>query len=232
MATNPKLPQHEHPRLKLQPRSKVPWVLIAIVAAAALLVACILWLPRTPKQTMAPSGAQVPAQPTGEQIQFTGMNLTSAPAGNAVALQGQMTNQGSSEITGVAVDATFKGNNGQNLETIRVPVLGIEGGSNSATQPLTDAPIKAGETRPVRMEFTHVPEGWNRQLPELTVATVTAAGQPVSPAGQPPILNEHNNQNSQSGKNPPQNGASNAGQLAPGGTKGQAVKHKGGTKPQ
>lgn len=164
MATNPKLPQHQHPSLKMQPRSKVPWVLIAIIVAAALLVACILWLPRAPKQTMAPSAAQVPAQPTGQQIQFTHLNLTSAPAGNGIALQAQMTNQGSSDITGVMVDATFKSNSGQNLETIRVPVAGVEGGSNTATQPLTDAPIKAGETRPVRMEFTHVPEGWNRQL--------------------------------------------------------------------
>lgn len=224
MATNPKIPQQEHPSLNLQPPSKVPWVLIAIIAAAALLVACILWLPRAPKQTMAPSGAQVPEQPTGAQIQFTHLNLTASPTGNAVTLQGQMTNQGSSEITGVLVEATFKGKNGQNVGTMRVPVLGVEGGSNSATQPLTDAPVKAGETRPVRMEFANTPEQWNRELPELSVITVTAAGQPVSSAGQPPILNEQNNQSSQSGKNPPQNGAANAGQMAPGG--------KGAKKPQ
>lgn len=64
------------------------------------------------------------------------------------------------------------------------------------------------------------------------MAAVTAAGQPVSPAGQPPILNQQNNQTSQSGKNPPQNGAGNAGQLAPGGTTGQPLKGKAAKKPQ
>lgn len=233
MATNPKLPpQHEHPSLSMQPRSRVPWVLIALIVAAAILVALILWLPRAPRQGMAPSAAQVPSQPTGSQIQFANMNITPATTGNAFELQGRMTNQGQTDITGVLVDATFKSNSGQNLETVRVPVMGVEGGSNTATQPLTDAPVKPGETRSVRMDFTHVPEGWNRQLPELSVVTVTAAGQPVSPAGQPPILNQQNNQNSQSGKNPPRNGATNAGQMSPGGNTGQPVKGQSATPKQ
>ena len=218
MATNPKLPpQHEHPKLALQPRSKVPWVLVAILVAAAILVALILWLPRTPRQRMSPSAAQVPAQPTGSQIQLTNLNLTPSTTGGAFTLQAQLTNQGTSEINGVMVDATFKSINGQNLETIRVPVMGVEGGSNTATEPLTSAPIKPNETRPVRMEFTHVPQGWNQQLPELKVVTVTAAGQPVSPAGEPPILNEQVNQNTQGKKNPTAPGQSNAGAMSPGG---------------
>lgn len=213
MATNPRIPQDDHTHMTLQPKSKVPWVLIAIIVAAAILVALILWLPRTPRQQIPPSGAQVPAQPTGDQIQFTNLNLTPAPTGGAYYLQGRMVNMGSSEITGVAVDASFQGINGQTLETIRVPVVGVVGNGNTTTQPLTEAPIKPDQARIVRMEFTHVPEGWNKQLPELKVVTVTAAGTPVSPAGQPPILNEQDTQNSQSGKNPPQNGATNSGQL-------------------
>lgn len=213
MATNPRIPQQEPPRLQLQPRSRVPWVLIALIAAAALLVALILWLPRTPRAQMAPNAAQVPQQPTGSQIQFTNMNITPAPTGNVVRLQGRMVNMGSTDLTGAIVAATFLGANGQPVGTVQAPVMGVEGGSNSADQPLTDAPIKPSEARIVRMDFANVPAGWNKQLPSLQVVTVTAAGQPVSPAGQPPILNEQNNQNSQSQKNPPQNGATNAGQM-------------------
>ena len=42
---------------------------------------------------------------------------------------------------------------------------------------MTAAPIKPNEARNVRMAFTNVPPGWNRQAPELQLSTVTATSQ-------------------------------------------------------
>lgn len=180
MATFPNPPQrpglHEVPRLKVPKKNKFPWPLVAIVIAAAILVALIFWLPRTPHTQMPPSAAQVPAQPTGNQIQFTNLKMTPAPVGNAFYLEGQLVNHGNTDITGVQVQATFKNITGQTLETQVRPVEGIVGTSGAQTQDLTAAPIKPNQARPIRVSFNQYPDGWNKQIPELKVVAVTAHG--------------------------------------------------------
>ncbi|MGI9102458.1 MAG: hypothetical protein ACR2IF_08440 [Terriglobales bacterium] len=201
MASNPQPPyppqrphlvkRDVHPKLQeqLQPQSRVPWVLIAIIVAAAILLALIIWLPRTPR-AYTPSGAQVPAQPTGQQIQLTDVRLTPAPVGNAAYLETRLVNAGPTQINGVLVDVTFKGANGANVGTMRLPVEGIVGGSNTTAQPLTEAPIKPGEARPVRIALNNVPAAWDHSLPELSVAAVTAIGNPSNDKLGAPILNK------------------------------------------
>jgi hypothetical protein len=178
MATNPNLPQrpglHEVPRFKVPKKKQFPWTLIAIIVAAAILAVLIWLLPRTPRQNLPPTGSQVPAQPTGSQVQFTNLKMTFAPVGNAFYIEGRLVNQGNTDITGVQVQATFRDANGKPLETQLRPVAGIAGNSGVQTEDLTKAPIKPNEGRPIRIAFDHFPNGWNHQLPDLRVVTVTA----------------------------------------------------------
>lgn len=192
MATNPKFPEQRdiHPKFRLQPKSRVPWVWVAIIVAALILLTLIIFLPRAPRQEMPANAAQVPPQPTGSQIQFTNLKLAPAPTGGAVYLQGMLVNTGQTAINGVMVDATFQSANGATLETIRRPLEGLVGGSNATTQLLTEAPIKPSEARPVRIDFDHVPEGWNHALPALTIVGVTAVGQSGAAKGLPPIVKQ------------------------------------------
>ena len=46
-------------------------------------------------------------------------------------------------------------------------------GAGGKPQDLTQSPIKSNEARPIRIYFERAPKGWNRQIPELTVTTVT-----------------------------------------------------------
>ncbi len=201
MATNPRFPEDRdvHPKIQeqLQPKGRVPWVLVAIIVAAVILIALILWLPRTPHQGMPPSSAQVPPQPTGDQIQFTHVRLVPPPAGNGTAVEAVLVNNGSTDITGAAVDATFKGNNGANLETIRAKIEGLE--PNGGTQDLVQNPIKPAQERPVRMVFDRLPEGWNREMPALSVAAVTGTSN-GSNALMPSIIKNQANQGTQGNK--------------------------------
>src|SRR5690242_6977315 len=95
MATNPQCPSPREPRRgpQLAPQitrlkqSRFPWPRLAIIAAALLLVALIVWLPRTPHTQAPPSAAQVPQQPTAQQIQITNLALQPAPVGGAFYLQ-------------------------------------------------------------------------------------------------------------------------------------------------
>jgi Protein of unknown function (DUF3426) len=181
MATNPKLPdypsiprrqpEHGHGKVQMIRQSKSPWPILAIIAGAVLLIAMIALLPRVPHLANVPSGAEIPQQPTAEQVQFTNAKIASAPTGDAAYLTAVLRNNADSAITGVQVEAQFLGRNGPILATIRKPVEGLANGTT--WQDLTQAPIKPNESRTVRVVFEHTPRGWNHQLPELTVTTVT-----------------------------------------------------------
>jgi hypothetical protein len=178
MATNPQYPEqqkpHMHPRLQTPPKRAFPWPLIAIIIAAAILAALIWWLPQTPKKQMPPNAAAVPAQPTGDQIQLTNLKMTPSTVGSAFYVQGMLYNQGNTDITGVQVQAQFQGASGQVLETQSRPVEGMVGNSATEAQNLAQAPIKPNQSRAVRVYFDHYPAGWNKQMPDLKVTTVTA----------------------------------------------------------
>lgn len=178
MATNPQFPEqqrpHLHPRLQTPPKQRFPWPLIAIIIAAAILAALIWWLPQTPKKQLPPNAAAVPAQPTGDQIQLTNLKMTPSTTGSAFYVEGMLYNNGNSDITGVQVQAAFHGINGQVLGAQTRPVEGMVGNSAIEAQNLAQAPIKPNQSRAVRVYFDHYPAGWNKQMPDLKVTTVTA----------------------------------------------------------
>jgi Protein of unknown function (DUF3426) len=181
MATNPKLPdfenvprtrQKESAKVQMLPQSKFPWPLLALIAGAALLIAIIALLPRTPHVTKPPTGAEVPRQPTAEQIQLSKPQIVPAPAGDALYLTVLLHNTGNSEVTGVQIEGQFLGRNGEVLQSERAPIQAVSQDGMTAT-PLTQRPIKPNESRAVRVYFEHTPKGWNHELPQLTVTTVT-----------------------------------------------------------
>jgi hypothetical protein len=180
MATSPKMPDFpnipprkpvdEHVKLHTLRRNKFPWLVLTVLVAAALLAVIIAVLPGGPHLRKPPVGAQVPAQPTATQIQLTNVQLVPAPVGDAVYLSAVLHNVGDYDITGVQVNAQFMGNNG-------VPAGAETGAAQSAngtsTEDLTKAPIKPNESRPIHIYFEHTPKGWNHELPEVKVTTVT-----------------------------------------------------------
>jgi hypothetical protein len=185
MATNPKLPdysdipprrsENEHAKVQMIRQGKFPWPIVVLIGAAALLIAIFALLPRTSHLTTPPTGAQLPQQPTADQVQLTNLKLAPAPAGGAAYMTALLHNSGNTAITGVQVQAEFLGRNGPVLGSMTVPIQGFVGGGNTTAQDLTQAPIEPNESRPVRIYFEHTPAGWNHQLPELTVTTVTGA---------------------------------------------------------
>jgi hypothetical protein len=181
MATNPKLPdypeipprrsENHHGKVQMIRQSKFPWPILILIAGAALLIAIFALLPRTPHLTTPPTGAQVPQQPTADQVQLTNVKLAPAPAGGAAYMTAILHNTGNTAITGVQVQAEFLGRNGPVLNTVTVPVQGLA--DRTTPQDLTKAPIQPNESRPIRVYFERTPAGWNHQLPNLTVTTVT-----------------------------------------------------------
>jgi hypothetical protein len=181
VATSPQFPPNlprrgprEVPRLQLLKKKGFPWTLLAIIAAAAILAAMIYWLPQTPRGSMAPQGADVPPQPTGSQVQLSGFTISAAPVGNAFYLDGQLSNHGTTEITGVQVQVSFLGNHGQVVGSETRPVGELSSRSDLKSTDLVDRPIKPNEMRPVRIYVDHAPADWNHEVPQLTITEVTA----------------------------------------------------------
>jgi len=123
MATNPQYPEQRgpqevrkpqdlHPKLQVPKRKQFSWPLIAIVIAVVILIALIVWLPRTPRHAIRSSAAQVPTQPTADQIQLTNLNMQPASVGDAFYLDGNLQNNGDTAITGVQGASEFQGDSG------------------------------------------------------------------------------------------------------------------------
>jgi hypothetical protein len=129
-------------------------------------------MPRAPRKAMPPTAAQVPAQPTGAQLQFMDLKISRAPTGGALYLQGRVVNTGTTEVTGAQVQVTFKGTNGENLEVQVRPMEALDESGRPAD--LATSPMKPNQARIFRIALDRVPEGWNKQMPSLRVANVTA----------------------------------------------------------
>ena len=182
MASNPQFPEPRRPghgpelvpKIQVPRKKPFPWPVIALIIAAAMLAALIAWLPRTPKARPGPTAAQIPGQPTPGQIQLSHFKMTAAPVGNAYYVDAQLFNNGDTELNGVQVQARFLGANGQTVEVQHRPV-GEAGARNQGnTQSLVQQPIKPHHAQPVRIYLDQVPANWNKQMPEITVTTVTA----------------------------------------------------------
>jgi hypothetical protein len=198
MATNPRIPEPHDPATvhdnhatvheedSRKRRFPVP---LAILIVAAVILALLIWyLPRTPVPTAPPSGAVVPAQPTGGQVQLTNLSLASSPVGDQVYINAILHNAGNTTITGVLANVTFPGSNGQTSATIQAPVEALTGANNTVSESLLDHPIPPNGQQAVRIAVPKAPPGWNRQLPGIAVATVTAVsagGGSARPAQNP-----------------------------------------------
>jgi hypothetical protein len=181
MASSPQFPPNvprrgpqRVPRLELVQKKAFPWPLLAIVVAGAILIALLVWLPRLPRVASVPTGAEIPSQPTPNQIQLSGLKVTAAPLGSAFYLDGLLLNRGKTDIMGVQVQVNFLDQKGQVVGSQTRPVGEMSARKDMKSEDLVNRPVKPGETRPVRIYFDHAPATWSKQLPELAVTEVTA----------------------------------------------------------
>jgi hypothetical protein len=182
MATNPRIPESLEPdkhRNELRPErpsSGIPGVVLAILVAVAILAAILYFMPRAPKVPPPASSATVPAQPTGSQIQVRDLQITTAPTGGSLYLQGQASNQSTQDVTGVAVEVTLRGQDGSVVLQQNTKMMGLEQGQGGSFKEVdyTQKPLKAGDTRPFRVAVDHVPQTWNHQMPDLRMLTFTS----------------------------------------------------------
>ena len=189
MATNPRIPEQNERRggptlvpKPEKPGGAGPGVALAIITALLLLGAILYFMPRNTKNvSSAPANAVTPSQPSPGQLQFSEISMTPAPLGGSLSIDAQLTNSGSTDVNGVMAEIDFSQTNGQ-TKAVQAPVMGVAVTKKAAntskvtgdTEDLTKAPIKPGETRPVRITVNDVPSDWNHQTPRIRIADTTA----------------------------------------------------------
>jgi hypothetical protein len=151
--------------------SRPPLVPIAIGAAAVLIViAAFVFFGR--KQAN-PIAAPTAADPYAANLAVSDLAMSTAAnfAGQEVTyVEGKIKNNGTKTVTGALLAIVFHDSLGQvaQKETQRLMVITTRE-PYIDTAPLSNAPLKPGQTREFRLTFEHVSADWNQQLPEITV---------------------------------------------------------------
>lgn len=184
MATNPRIPDSGSPIQRPtggmrpeKPKSGLTGTTFALIVLALLLAAIVYFMPRNPKTAPPKPGAEVPQQPAGlaGTIEIQQLKMSKSPTGGSLDIQGLLNNGGTQTVSGIAMDVVFHGQNGGIADSERVKVEGLKReGTRFVDDDLQKTPLKPNDTRPFRITVDSVPQGWNQQMPELKVATVTS----------------------------------------------------------
>jgi hypothetical protein len=81
-----------------------------------------------------------------------------------VEIQGKITNKGSRPLESVDVYCLFYGMDGREVHRERLPIV-----------PARSAALTPHETRPFRLPFDNLPDGWNQTMPRLVIAQIVFA---------------------------------------------------------
>ncbi len=139
-----------------------------IVTAFALVIGgALYWYLRTP-----PAPREVaPLTPEGKEyvrnLDLSDVEMKAAESylnQGVTEIVGKITNKGGRALRSVEIYCVFYDTYGQLALRARVPIVK----ANSA-------PLQPGATRQFRLPFDNIPEGWNKQMPQLVIASVTFA---------------------------------------------------------
>ncbi len=78
-----------------------------------------------------------------------------------VEITGNITNNGEQAVRVVEVMCVFYDTNTQAIARERLPIVRSSGKS-----------LKSTDTRPFRLAFDNLPEGWNQAMPQLVIANI------------------------------------------------------------
>jgi len=142
-------------------------VTIGIAVVLALLVAAGIWYMQRPPAP-APVTALTPeakAYVHSLELSDVTMKATDSYAGQTVIeIEGRIKDAGPRPVSSVEVYCIFYDNYRQLVRRARVPIVRPAGGA-----------LQPGQMRSFRLPFDDIPESWNKQMPQLVIASITFA---------------------------------------------------------
>jgi hypothetical protein len=149
-------------------RKKLPLVPIVVcVVIAAGLVIALLYLNR-PVTRPENSGRAAPeARAYVGNLALSDVTMQATEnfmQQRVVEIQGKITNNGPRPLESVDVYCLFYGVDGSEIHRERLPIV-----------PARGAALTPHETRPFRLPFDSLPDGWNQTMPRLVIAQIVFA---------------------------------------------------------
>jgi hypothetical protein len=139
-------------------------VTIGIVIILGLFVVAGIWYvqrPPAPPQVAALT-PEAKAYVRNLELSDVTMKATDSYAGQTVIeIQGRIRDSGARAVKSVEVYCVFYDSYGQLVRRARVPIVRPSG-----------AALAPGQSRTFRLPFDDVPESWNKQMPQLVIASI------------------------------------------------------------
>jgi hypothetical protein len=149
---------------------RVLWTVLALLVLGVVL----RYLPvkPAPVSAQALSGA---ALSSPSDLHVSSVQISQPPAGDAVYVDGLVTNAGSARVTGATAEVQFRDARGNVIASVQKPMVGMaHGGTDLIGNELARNPIKSNEMRFFRIAVEEVPPAWNHEVPELKIVAVKA----------------------------------------------------------
>jgi hypothetical protein len=169
MATTPTGMFQEPPQERSFPTTAVAIAATAIVILVIVLVALGRRHGGAQNQnTLQPLAAYAP------QLALSNLQMsesTSLSGGKSTYIDGHITNNGASTVTGITVQVVFSGPQPPQLETAPLQIIRIRQ-PEVDTEPVSAAPLAPGAGADFRLIFEDVSPDWNQQTPQIRVIGV------------------------------------------------------------
>lgn len=145
---------------------------LTTVAALLLLLVVLKFFPPKHSDVQASRSS---TSALASDLRLNGVQISHAPDGMALYLDGIVTNAGDSRVTGATAEVGFRDTQGRLVATVRKPLVGMShGGTDLVPNEFARNPIKPKGMRFFRIAVEDVPLTWNHELPELTIIDVKA----------------------------------------------------------
>jgi hypothetical protein len=174
MANGANEPGFMNPEQPKEPRSLLPWGIAG--AVVALILAVILVTGRSAAPSNPGGTGLAPADPYAKSLALTNIKMSESSTiigAKQTYIDGDITNNGNKTLTDITIQVAWidftkqigqKNTLQMQLIRRRQPTVDVE--------PISDEPIKPGQTREFRLIFDHVTDSWNGQYPEVRVIGV------------------------------------------------------------
>lgn len=152
---------NEAPGVRISPAS------IVIALAVVLILGVFGWLTFGPKPAPPPPPVLTEeAKDYLNELQLGNVHMQAAESvanGRLIEILGEIKNNGTRRIKLIEVNCIFRNYAQQVVKRERVAVVG---GATGAKE------LAPGESKPFRLPFDDVPEGWDQQMPVLVIAQI------------------------------------------------------------
>lgn len=146
-------------------RFPVTWIIIA-AATAVVLIAGLAYLSRpVPRAPETPASDEAKAYLPNLALSDVEMKAAeNFMKQQVVEIDGKISNNGPRTIRSADVYCIFYSADGKEVHRERVPIV-----------PATSIVLGPHQTRPFRLPFDTLPDGWNQAMPRLAIAQITFA---------------------------------------------------------